>query len=1492
MKTLRLTVLLLTTCFVATFANAQTVWNAITNVAANTNWSTPGNWSAGLPSSTSAALFGDATGVTNTTVPNNVVDINFTVSALYITNRTTYQNTLIQPNFTLNITGTPGLVATNIAASGVTPATTNTISGAGAALVINNASAILAAGSGGSSGSGPNTLDLSGLDTFTMTGADMFSGVGTSGTSTPRMSGVLNLAKTNVITLTGSSPQIDVGDNGQNTGTASVLNLGITNTIFANTLAVGIEKQGSTGSNSIIRFNPAFAAMSPTAAAYFRASDGVSPMTSWAIADGEGNTGSSTAPRGMIDFSGGTVNALVNSIWIGKPSPGSTSSPIGNGTLIMGAGVLTVNNLTNAVTLSGSVGNPGATGTVNVTNNGVNGPGTLIVNNDLVMAAKGAAGGTATATLNIDGGSTVQANTIVAGGGSATINVNNGTLIVTNTAGTPATPLAALSVGLTGPATNLIFVSGSVAEIDVTNLTDNVVGTATINIGALPVITSYPKQFPLIAYSTFSGTFNFTLGTLPAGSPAFAGYISNNVANNSVDLVLTSGPLVTALFQWSGAANNNWDLTSTDWKLFGSATTYSNTSLVVFDDSTTVTNVNLTTNLSPGGITMSNSVNPYIFTGSGALVGSGSLTLSGAGTLVVANSGNNQFSGGVTINSGTLQFGNGGSNGNFPSGDAVTDNGHLVFDLNNNAPVFGAVSGTGNVVQNGSGVVTMTASNSYAGPTTVNSGSLIVDGAIGGGGAVSSAAGTVLGGSGTIYGAVSATGQINPGDPNFVGTLTVSNNVTLPSGGNLKFDLSTINLTPGNGANDLLQIGGNLTLNNNVIGVDIQGIPSPGDDWGVISYTGTLSGSFNPTVVGTHYNVTIDTTSVPNFVYLEILSGTGASLKWNSTSSGVWDTGTSNWFNLTTLQSDFYGNGDFVVLDDSVAGAQTNLTIATGQFIAPSSITNTGAFNYTISGGGTITGATALFKDGSGTLRINTTNSYTGGTVIVNGTVVPGVQTALGSIAPGTLATITVSNAGTLELNGQTLKNQHAFLSGAGVGNNGAVVNSTAGGGTLEAITLESDTTLGGNQDWRIANQTTGIATMNTPATGPLSLTKTGTNQILLLGCNAADVDISNVNVTQGSFAIQGTPAQQSTQLGDPNGTLTISSNANVQYTTLTVPITKNILLDDGGILWTAGGTSTNAGALILTNNAANTGPGTGIVTNNGGTELVIQSVITGPGNLLKTGAGTTLLENINTNTGDIIVNAGTLALDDLGAISNSAVVTIASGARLDVSARTDDTFELASGQTLNGGGTVRGNLTEDAGATVEPGSSSAVGTLTVTNTASLAGTTVMKLNAGAGTNDELIASQGITNGGTLTVTNVNGTITAGQVFTLFSSGSYNGAFAVTNLPALGGGLSWNTANLGVNGTLSVAGSSGPTTNANITSVKVSAGNIIIVGTNNNVPNTNFHYAVLTSTNIATALSNWTSLTTNPFNPDGTFDYTNAINPATPRLFYDVKVVP
>src|ERR1051325_4157727 len=62
-----------------------------------------------------------------------------------------------------------------------------------------------------------------------------------------------------------------------------------------------------------------------------------------------------------------------------------------------------------------------------------------------------------------------------------------------------------------------------------------------------------------------------------------------------------------------------------------------------------------------------------------------------------------------------------------------------------------------------------------------------------------------------------------------------------------------------------------------------------------------------------------------------------------------------------------------------------------------------------------------------------------------------------------------------------------------------------------------------------------------------------------------------------------------------------------------------------------------------------------------------------------------------------------------------------------------------------------------------------------------------------------------ITFGGTLSLTNLGGTLAAGDNFKLFFAGSYSGAFTNLVPPMPGSGLSWSTGTLTVDGTLRVA---------------------------------------------------------------------------------------
>ena len=196
----------------------------------------------------------------------------------------------------------------------------------------------------------------------------------------------------------------------------------------------------------------------------------------------------------------------------------------------------------------------------------------------------------------------------------------------------------------------------------------------------------------------------------------------------------------------------------------------------------------------------------------GAITGTGSLTQQGVagGTLVLT--GANSYGGGTTISAGTLQLGDGGTSGSITGN--VLDNGTLAFNRTDVVTFGGTISGSGSVLQAGSGMTVLNANNPFTGGTMVNSGVLVVGdtanpgAALSGGGATSIAAGATLAGYGSITGPVTNNGTIAVGNalaqfasgPN--GTLTVNGNLV----NNGVADIASAG-TPGN----TLLVNGNYT---------------------------------------------------------------------------------------------------------------------------------------------------------------------------------------------------------------------------------------------------------------------------------------------------------------------------------------------------------------------------------------------------------------------------------------------------------------------------------------------------------------------------------------------------------------------------------------------------------------------------------------------------------------------------------------------------------
>lgn len=548
----------------------------------DSNWSDPGNWTGGTgtggaPGFADSVVFG-ATGTSATAFyPSNYVDgvtgdFAGTIGSLQYTNAASFQNTVIAPGVTVLVTNQTSAIATVQAAgnifmvgnyvTGTSGGTT--ISGSQASLIASNTAAQFIVSQPGTAAS----LNMSNLDNLTAYVSKLGVGVPPNygwGVIPSAEGGVLTLAKTNYIS-TGFSmvPQIstsytnwagyvyvsgheieeaiEVGNGADNSiGAASSILLGMSNGFYIDSIGVGKSK--SSGAAAAMKFNPAFTNLSPAPTAYIRGTSGTSSrVTFMAIGDNATGGSSSSGANGTVDFSGGSVDAMIDTLFLGIDKNGNTStSTLNQGVLTFTAGSINVNNLTaGAQESSTAANNEACSGTVNV--NGAS--AALTINNTLELGHTTIASPTGTApartsgTLAINNGA-AYVNNIITGNLSTnnSIAVNGGSLIVSNSiatnAGLAKLALTNATLGLSIPASGLPI--GWATNLS-TGGTSNI-----IEFTSVPVFASYPQQIKLIKYGSLTGAgnnFGFGAYTLPPTAPG--AYLTNS--GTSIDLVLPNDP--------------------------------------------------------------------------------------------------------------------------------------------------------------------------------------------------------------------------------------------------------------------------------------------------------------------------------------------------------------------------------------------------------------------------------------------------------------------------------------------------------------------------------------------------------------------------------------------------------------------------------------------------------------------------------------------------------------------------------------------------------------------------------------------------------------------------------------------------------------------------------------------------------------------------------------------------------------------------------------
>lgn len=204
--------------------------------------------------------------------------------------------------------------------------------------------------------------------------------------------------------------------------------------------------------------------------------------------------------------------------------------------------------------------------------------------------------------------------------------------------------------------------------------------------------------------------------------------------------------------------------------------------------------VNLANNISIAGTSTVNT-NGNNMGLSGNMTGSGGFAKTGAGTLTLL--GTNSYSGGTTVSAGTLAGNTSSIQGN------VVNNAVVNFNQATNGAYAGVMSGTGGLVKDGPGSVTISKVNTYTGDTNINAGSIILTGSATSN--TSIAAGANLLGSGVINGNVSNSGTITPSFNGSATNLTVNGNYV----GNNGFFVSGVYAPVTNPVADTLTVTGN-----------------------------------------------------------------------------------------------------------------------------------------------------------------------------------------------------------------------------------------------------------------------------------------------------------------------------------------------------------------------------------------------------------------------------------------------------------------------------------------------------------------------------------------------------------------------------------------------------------------------------------------------------------------------------------------------------------
>lgn len=355
---------------------------------------------------------------------------------------------------------------------------------------------------------------------------------------------------------------------------------------------------------------------------------------------------------------------------------------------------------------------------------------------------------------------------------------------------------------------------------------------------------------------------------------------------------------------------------------------------------------------------------------SNVVSGLAGVTAAGSGTVIFT--GANTYSGATEIEGGTLRLGNGGTTGSLNTNSVISVGAGATFEVNqSDAATQGtdfsgaAITGSGGLRKSGTGTLTLTAANTWTGPTSVDEGTL----AFGLSAPFASTSGLTL-----------TNGTLRP----TIGGVVIDVPITLGAAGTTAGISAPTNL-PGAGATSTFTLGGVISGAGNV----------------------TFTSSANQNALST---VRLNARSTYTGSTLLDTAGT-------DTTQIIVRLGTHNALPPATVLTidgqDGAGTGRFAELNlngfnQQIAGLTNvprtlrNQRIVNSNAVAPATLTISGSGSHTFTGslGGSANGSVsasampgstngnnfALTRSGAGTFTIAGAHSYSGNTTVTQGT--------------------------------------------------------------------------------------------------------------------------------------------------------------------------------------------------------------------------------------------------------------------------------------------------------------------------------------------------------------------------------------------------------------------------------------------------------------------------------------------------------------------------